>query len=465
LYPATIYGGINYRLDLAADGRYTYHFFPIGTIPGGAKWDYTVVVRFAEPRNGIFTLYPYKNYFKGLYGPRLKTQEDTDVLPVSKHIFNLNCNKREIVVNNCRNDVCLGNCGTNTLLCYNNYDVNTQTCDFRQCYTEKIYTDYPTNSIANTHLYASAPVSNARLDRAGGLNSLVQGWINNLPGLGVHRVLMWGLAGHYNCEGDPTSPLYSGYDRSAKGGQNYPPHFITNLLSNVENNLNAFDLLRQNGIDLGFYWGHGGFVPDPNVWNPPLVRVADTSNSADMAFIEGEFKKMDAKGAKEVCLDALPKDVNGYTIIKKLKEWGPGTKLCNEVGGPDYITHFEDSQYTDCDQIPNFEPNFAQIYLTPGLATYTPFDDKNFIASSAPSQDPTYYSNSGSYQTYFGRAMRSGFIPLFDFMSYNRDVTSLAGTKLYTCMDGSDNNDNGLIDYYDPACSGISPNTDGEGPP
>jgi hypothetical protein len=357
----------------------------------GEDRTYTISIRFADKRNWIFTLSPYKKYFESLYGSsNLADRANIDRRP----ILMKTAASTEYVPPRCASppDACGGPGGPAG---------NPRCCSER---------GYQKDSL-DSHLY----------DNGLGLfvDSIVKEKLR-----GYDRTMIWNIGGVY--DGSISDPLF-----------NFPPHFTSFWPTKVQESSGNLSRINNAGMNIGLWWGHAGYVPNPNQWNPTSIHKVNYTNTSDMAFLMNELNQALIYNVTEIGLDALVKDYNGYYFIKEVKRLHPNLKLIMENGGPDYMHRYTANWDT------GDYPNLLFWYLNPGS------ENIRFHSNMA--------DNDGN-RSLVNKSIQRGFTPIA--FGINLSVVRNNMPAIIQCIDGIDNNRNGLVDMYDYACNDENDNSE-----
>ncbi len=351
---------------------------------------YIISVRFTEPRSWLATIEPYKRYYRLMYGTTqaVRPQDITPVLADyagSMEYFNAEQNPRS-------------------------YDPYTY----------------------------HAPLINE------GLEDYVTGHLQNIQQHGFTRTMIWALAGHYaanlNCEVvEPNAQPYMGGQQC-----NYPPAFM-DFPAHIEASSDELLRYKQDGIELGYWWGRAAFVPTPQVWNPSRVNVIDYANPVHVDFADTQLMKAFQKGADVVGLDAfLGEAYDKYTRIDRMKQLTGGSILFIHEGvGPDILhkkiaNFYSPSQFTWWTQFDKLQvsgPDVLSRYLNPGSEIWVQ-DVQGILCDELQDQ------------------INWGFTPIIGIFCSDRrvDIDDLE-IEQNQCFDRIDNDGDGSFDWpYDRGC-------------
>lgn len=255
-------------------GQSKFGLYPPLSFNPGETRNYVVSVRFADARNWIFTLGPYKKYLDSLYGiSNVVDRSEIDRRPILEMIPAA-------------------------------VEYATPRC------TQIGYTCNPRGYF---------PGSPKELNTYG-LNPLVT-YMLGQKNRGYQRSMIWAIGGVYS---DVAINL------------NYPMHLTGFWLDAVKNSATTEFARFSGNMLLGFYWGNAGFIPDVDEWNYPTRHTMNYENLNDMTFLRKELTQAIAYGINELGLDAFPKDYTGYNWMKEIKTIAPSLKLFREDGGPDF---------------------------------------------------------------------------------------------------------------------------------
>jgi len=379
----------------------------------GASQQVTLSLRFAAPRYWLLTLHPYKTYFDAQYGP------DRDIVPRdTRPISGINLSYGTVARENYQNCLDAGGCADPideaTIIQHN---------------------------LRGYNYYI-------RLDRDGldgidpGDHQFVTTYVQRLLDGGYERNMLWVMGGQFwDCPPDQVlgSLCYT----------NIPHQFMSDLLTNVGNTLDALDKFEQNGIDLGFWWGRAGEIPVPWQWNPDHVVPLDMSDPDHVNPTDNELDLAVARGAKAIGLDAYAHIPVGSQLpwLAHLKTQAPGVDFWTEGSSLDYL-HIKASVFLQPenqwaagelydDEIA--QPDLLAQYLNPGAEVIA-------------------YIGSSNTHAYIQNLVKWGYTPLIVARAdiYNNpllDVNNL-DFDLAACFDGIDNDGDGYTDFpYDVGCT------------
>jgi len=405
------------QVQMDANGRWSHVYKPdsrsaqVGT---GETWQVTLSVRFATPHNWLLTLHPYKTYFDAQFSAQ------RDIVPRdSRPISGVNLSFGSAARENYQN--CLDNGG-----CAEPID-------------EQTIIDH---NLRGYNYYI-------RLDRDGldglepGDPQFVTTYVQRLLDGGYERNMLWAMGGQFwDCPPEQVSGnnCYT----------NIPHQFMSDLLSNVENTLNALDKFEQNGIDLGFWWGRAGQVPVPWQWNPDHMVPLDVNDPNHVNPTDQELDLAVARGAKAIGLDAyanIPVS-SQLSWLAHLKSSAPNVDFWTEGSTMDYL-HIKasiflqpENQWSAGDLADEeiAQPHLLAQYLNPGAEVIV------------------YMGTTGNTHEYIQRLVKWGYTPLIVARPdiYNNpllDVNNL-DFDLVACFDGIDNDGDGATDFpYDEGCT------------
>jgi len=405
------------QVQMDAGGRWSHVYTPdsrSAQVGAGETWQVTLSVRFATPHNWLLTLHPYKTYFAAQFSAQ------RDIVPRdSRPISGVNLSFGSAARENYQN--CLDNGG-----CADPID-------------EQTIIDH---NLRGYNYYI-------RLDRDGldglepGDPQFVTTYVQRLLDGGYERNMLWAMGGQFwDCPPEQVSGnnCYT----------NIPHQFMSDLLSNVENTLNALDKFEQNGIDLGFWWGRAGQVPVSWQWNPDHVVPLDVNDPNHVNPTDHELDLAVARGAKAVGLDAyanIPVS-SQLSWLAHLKSSAPNVDFWTEGSTMDYL-HIKasiflqpENQWSAGDLADDeiAQPDLLAQYLNPGAEVIV------------------YMGTTGNTHEYIQRLVKWGYTPLIVARSdiYNNpllDVNNL-DFDLVACFDGIDNDGDGATDFpYDEGCT------------
>ncbi len=403
------------------------------TLPPGATLTLTLTLRFAPPRAWLLTLYPYRAFFDGLYGGQRQIAP-RDLRPIS----GLNLSYSTVAYEQYQACLNAGDCeegsepDEQTVLEWNLRGHNWA------LRTDKYGLDGP----------------NPDHDNRGFVSTYVQ----RLREAGYSRAMLWGFSGQFwKCPPEAVVPGEHPYCDT-----NLPPQFMSDLLSPVANSLDALAQFGEQGIDLGFWWGRAGQVPQPRQWNPDAVPPLDPDDADDAAFADQELALAVARGAHALGLDAFPNmaPLQQLPWLAHLKAQAPDVALWVEGAMSDYL-HTRAALFLQPDNpwssgrwtgTPLTAPPLLMQYLNPGAAViayrngYTPTAEE------------------------LQQMVHWGYTPLLVaapdiFDTPLTDVHSTAGVTLAACFDGQDNDHDGWVDFpYDPDCLSAAGESEGASP-
>ena len=220
----------------------------------------------------------------------------------------------------------------------------------------------------------------------------------------------------------------------------YYPMFMSFWLPELLNSQAELQRFEQNNIQLGYWWERSNNIPDPFVWNLTSVRLFDKNSPSDVSLFKEELNLAESRYAKEIGLDSfiLLSSEDRLNWVKEMKAFKPNMRFICESEGPDFL-HNEVGNFYH----PNLEadnvsgPDLLSWYLN-------------------PSNDEWFYNIWTEYsgQEYANRIenlMSWGYTPL---MTGSPDLSSIDyPVALVGCMNGIDDDNDGLVDIYDSGCS------------
>lgn len=278
--------------------RYSYCSIDNRLLSPNEKLEVTLTLRFAESRNWLYTLYPYKEHFELLYG-KDKNIIQKDLNPISGILLSYGSAAYENYIECLKKEK---NCDTKeNILKYNLYGYN----------------------------YYIRPDLH-------GLDPFVTAYIEKLKKSGYKRVMIWAVSGQYwRC---PKSKIKS-LDGYLECTTNYPPQFMSSPLKKVRETLVSLKKFEDNNISLGIWWGRSGQVPQPFTWNPNNVKSFDISNNLHKKFYDKELQLALYSGVKEIGLDAFSnmKIESQLRWLKYIRKKYPSIKLFNEGSVCDFL--------------------------------------------------------------------------------------------------------------------------------
>ncbi len=384
--------GIQPLLFWNADGtsRYVYNLhYTIQNIPPqvavigpGETKSYTIAFRFSSSRNWLLTLAPYKKYFNSLYDSG-RSSRPKDLRPVA---------------------------GISV--------------------ADSLWQDDVTNprGYVPDDLDPPGIYRRSRLDLHGWKNT-TDWFLATFPGNGYKRSMIWSPSGIYK--------------DSACYYCNFPPQFMDWLPMLVST---QSELLRfaQNGISLGFWWGHAGRIPVPNTWPPQSIKIANYSDPADRAFLEQQLDLAYQRGAKEIGLDALTEmePYDRYIWADNMKQRAPGVNFLHETGGPDFVHTKISNFYTDTYIIQSNSwyyiggPHLLSLYLNPNseIWVFPLLSGEQFYAAGAAQGMTARARQLTQWGDTFVEAWNAVNVTNWDM-------------HLSQCLDGLDNDNDGKVDW------------------
>ncbi len=255
--------------------RHAYERIKNRKLLPGKSLNLTLSIRFASPKNWIYTLYPYKNFFNTIYGEQRDIVQK-NLNPISGILLSYSTASQEYY-SDCKNQEL--NCDDNNknILKYNLFGYN---------------------SYIRPDLYGlDGPNPNFNNRR------FISEYIQKLKLSGYKRTMIWAVSGQYwRC---PKNKI----QKSALGlygcSTNYPPQFISSPSLKVQNSLDTFKKFKEANISLGLWWGRAGQVPYPIRWNPDTINPLNPLNRSHRNFMLDELKLAYLNGANEIGLDAF----------------------------------------------------------------------------------------------------------------------------------------------------------------
>ena len=413
-------------VELLSDGHWC-HVFDLGrlggTIPGGRTLTVTASIRFARPRNWLVTLFPYRMWFEGLYGGQASIVP-RDTRPVSAVSLSYDTVAWEQYQACLADGACPGDGsppGGDTVVAWNLRGYNWY------LRTDRYGLDGPNPDHGN--------------------RGFVTTWIQRLQDAGFERAMLWTFSGQFwTC---PDSQVIPGDHPSC--ATNFPHQFMSDLLPAMADSLDALGQFAGAGIDLGFWWGRAGQVPQPMAWNPDAVVPLDPGDPDHVAFAENELALAVQRGARALGLDAFPNMAPGDQLgwLAHLAELAPGVELWTEGSVTDWL-HTRSAIFLQPENrwsagpwagTPIEEPALLPRYLNPGAEILVYLDARDDAAFPAEVE----------------RLMRNGYTPviaahpdIFDVPL--TPVSGLDGTPP-ACANGIDDDGDGLADFpFDPGC-------------
>ncbi|MBX4212428.1 hypothetical protein KW787_03180, partial [Candidatus Pacearchaeota archaeon] len=381
----------NYGGTAASDSR--------GNVPASTTRNYTISVRFSNPRNAIFTALPYKRYFENLYGPRTGTVSNRDRRPV-------------------RADVLADSIG------------HTNPADFNSPIDPAVLRDNPRRYVTG---YKYSDIG--RVDKYGWKN-LTDYWLSESILKGYKRYMLWAAGGLYENE-----------------NFNYPPHMMSFWLPNVSNSAGNFSRFAPAGISLGFWWGRTLQVPVPDQWEPPNLEYLNFSRRAHQQFVKRELSLALNRSVRELGLDAFKAaPIQRYLYLKTIKMLAPSVRPTQEVYTSDLFNGDADvwngEAYNAAD-LPK-SPAILSAYLNPSSAIWYRVHDSSLNASGVQRRV-------GDAQ----KLMEMGYTPVFgNDVPDVRSLVTPSLPKIFACYDGIDNDGDGKADLYDSGCDNITDTTE-----
>ncbi len=362
----------NLRLIKQSDS-WTHNYRPTTKIKAGETRTYTLSIRFASPRDYIFTLEPYKKYFNSLYGNPQGTIQNRDTRAIRKYPLSFN------------NLVTQENPKGYRLETHNRIDLN-------------------------------------------GWQPFVESLTTSTKNLGYQRLMLRRPSGTYG----------------TNTHLNFPPQFMSELPQKAKDSTSALQQFELEGISLGYWWGRSAQIPIPNQWPPDSLEPADLSNSQHTSFLKNEISLAAQYHAREIGLDAFtylsPED--RYEWIPLLKSLAPEVKFIHEREGPDFL-HRQISNigmHTETKFIKG--PDMLAWYLNPSseiIITQFENDQSDVIARTK-------------------ELMSWGFTPQLE---PDIDISAIQQPyELLKCLNGIDDDNDGLIDIYDLGCESEKDNSE-----
>ncbi len=425
-------------VELLPDGHWC-HVYDLGrlgaVIPGGSSLMLTASVRFAEPRNWLVTLFPYKVWFDGLYGGQAAVVP-RDTRPVSAVSLSYDTVAWE------QYQACLGDgaCsadgsdpGEATVVAWNLRGYNWY------LRTDRYGLDGPNP------------------DHGG--RGFVSTWVQRLVEAGFERAMLWTFSGQFwDC---PPGQVIPGEHPSC--ATNFPHQFMSDLLPEMAESLDALDAFADAGIELGFWWGRAGQVPQPMAWNPGSVVPLDPDDQAHAVFADSELALAVERGARTLGLDAFPNMARGNQLgwLAHLAALAPGVELWSEGSVTDWL-HTRSAIFLQPENpwnagpwagTPIEEPALLPAYLNPGA---------EIVVYLGASDDP-------SFPGMLERLMQNGYTPVIAAHPNVFDVplTPVGGLDRtpVACADGIDDDGDGLVDFpFDPGCASPGDSSERAGP-
>ncbi len=357
---------------------------------------YTVSLRFTEPRSWIVTLEGYKKFFKQTYG---------------------------------------------------NVDV-VKPQDFRPIYGTGLAYGDVYNAITNPRSYTNvngAPFSNWQ--------DFVNLVLPELQTRGYKRTMFWTASGLY--AQDSTCIVIGENNVPNSQNCNYPPAFM-DFVSSLQNSVSSLGAFAQNGIDLGFWWGRGSYVPNVDAWNPSSVHIFNPNNSSDTSFMNRQLDLAYDRGAKIIGLDAFGGPLwDRYTRIDQMKQRTSNKIIfAHEGAGPD-IMHRK----------------MANFVTSAGMTWWTQYDKTRLVGPDVLSR----YLNNGSESwafmerppycgvTEMEKMAHWGFTPLYMGICAGVYPVTLANLdlRINQCFDNIDNDGDGNVDWpFDYGCDSAEDNAE-----
>ncbi len=412
--------------DLGVQGR---------TVPDGTTVEVTLTVRFGEPRAWLVTLYPYKAWFDGLYGGQAAIVP-RDTRPVSGISLSYSTVAWEQYQACLADGACPGD-GTPldeaTILDWNLRGFNWI------LRTDRWGLDGP--------------------DPDHGNQGFVSTYVSRLQEAGFERAMLWTFSGQFwDCP--PEQVVHGDHPYCAT---NFPHQFMSDLPQAMTDSLDSLDQFAQAGIELGFWWGRAGQVPQPMAWNPDSVTPLDPANPDHVAFAENEENLAIQRGARALGLDAFPNmaaaDQLGW--LAHLAERAPGVELWSEGSVTDWL-HTR-----------------SAIFLQPlnrwsaGPWAGTPIEETALLPQYLnPGAEILVYLGAredAAFQDELSALMRYGYTPVIAAHPdiYSTPLTPIAGLdrRPVACANGIDDDGDGLADFpFDPGCASAADGSELPGP-
>ena len=288
--------------------RYSYNGIDNRKLEPKESLRLTLSIRFAKPKNWLYTLFPYKKHFNKLYG-KDKNIVPKDLRPISGIILSYGS------------------------AAYENY---------LECQDKEVNCDSDLNNISKYNLYGYNYYIRPDLYGLDGKNSQYQDqrfittYIQKLQKSGFKRSMIWTHSGQYwRC---PKGKIANN-DGYVECTTNYPPQFMNAPSQKVKASLSAFKKFKNSGIALGLWWGRSGQVPYPLTWNPKEVIPFDIEKKTHIDFYLNELAFAKYIGATEIGLDAYSnmKIESQLPWLIKMKKLLPDMKFYNEGTVSDFL--------------------------------------------------------------------------------------------------------------------------------
>ncbi len=288
--------------------RYSYKDIANRKLAPNESLYLTLSLRFAKPKNWLYTLYPYKKHFNNLYANQ-KDIVPKDLRPISGIILSYGS------------------------AAYENY---------LECQDKEVNCDNDLNNISKYNLYGYNYYIRPDLYGLDGENSehqnqkFITTYIKKLQKSGFKRSMIWTPSGQYwRC---PQNKIANN-DGYMECTTNYPPQFMSVPSKKVKESLNAFKKFQNSGISLGLWWGRAGQVPYPLTWNPKEVIPFDIKDQKHIDFYLNELSFAKYLGVNEIGLDAYSnmKIESQLPWLRKMKKLLPTMKFYNEGSVSDFL--------------------------------------------------------------------------------------------------------------------------------
>ncbi|MCH7568899.1 MAG: hypothetical protein IIA87_05775, partial [Nanoarchaeota archaeon] len=293
--------------------------------PGETR-NYTISLRFSESRNWIVTLYPYKQYFKSLYGANSNISKNLE--PV-RGVFLVNTHLRWSIFN--------------PRAYQNAFKLN----------------DTGWGYFLNEHVFRG---------------SAEKGFIDRSKELGYKRTMIWVPSGYYTVTGLNFPPQF----------MDFLPH-----LEETKGNFSRFETENLAlGLWWGRATQIPKNL-NPEGWEPTSLESARYNNQDHIDFMNGQLRKATDLGVKDVGLDAFvymfPSD--RYNWIDDMKSVAPGVTFVHEGAGPDFMHSKMANFYWPKMHVNISQPDLLSRYLNSKVKTNGEIQDQEiWVYEQLPSR-------------------------------------------------------------------------------
>ena len=384
----------------------------VGRIGAGKKYVFTLPIRFSKPKNWLFTLHPYKEYFSKLY--KKEKSYTKDVSPI-------------------------------LLISFSFYGDNVTSKSPRGWSWLFENTDEDG--------YSSLP-----------LKQVVQGLSLVMDKKGYKRVLLSTLSGVY--EADENSELFD----------ELPFQFISNFQPDMQKELKeSLAIFKKAKQDIGFWWGIAGMMPVDkkgevisfDKWKPHSDTPFLLDNPSHSRYAKRQLDISKALGVDSISLDAFVRmqERDRVLWLDIMKRYAPDIKFALEQQ-----VDFMHTQAPIIIQPENYA--FDDIDYSKSVLTQ-PAIFAHYLNPNAEIQVLLEYSAYMKNQSYIKKLVKWGYTPIIVFPSSEKfdhdeknvtkrivdnvdvllSVKGLDNSKIAACFDGIDNDNDGKVDWpYDSGC-------------